>query len=192
MADANQLLEQGTYNPTQGQKVWWCYYDRAVLAVATLAHALFTVPLGQGGKNLSDTNLTTGGEIPKGQRLKVTALEMFYLSDAAVTAANYQNIADSLRATTLEFWISGKSPQLQVNLAVLMGAAFPQHITGGAVGDQFTGKSVYTGLCDLPIPIVLAAKTNFRVDITHSVAVNASQADDEIYIALWGELTGLQ
>jgi len=190
--DAGQLLEAGTYNPRDGQQLWWTYYDRAVMAAAVLNHALFTVPLGQAGKNLSDTNLTVAGEIPKGQNFEVQFLEVKYIEDAAKTHAQYQNVKDMFRDSTLEFIINGKSPQLQINMALLMGAAMDSIILGAGVGDQASAKSKYTGVYDLPVPIILAAKTNFRVELNHSVAVNASLADDEVYISLIGRLISLQ
>lgn len=190
--DANELLEIGTYNPNDGQKLWWIYYDRAIMAAATLQHQLFTVPLGQAGKTLADTNCTVGGEIPKGQNFEVKGIELYYVSDAAKTVAQLQNVIDMFRDTTLEFIISGKSAQLQANLTILFGSPFTQHVTGGAAGDQLTGRSQFNNMFELPTPIILAAKTNYRIEIQHHIAVNASLADDELLVALVGNLIGLQ
>lgn len=190
--DAINKLEKGTYNPSQGQKLWWVYYDRAILAVAVQQHALFTVPLGQAGKNLSDTNLTVAGEIPQGQNFTIRGIEMIYWHDAAKSTANYQLYRLMLAQGLLEFWISSKSPQLQINLLQMMGSANDNIVLGTGVGDQASAKSADTGRFELPVPIVLASKTNFRVDITHTAAVNTVLDDDEIYINLVGELVTLQ
>lgn len=193
MAGPLQALEQGTYNPAPGagQKLWWSYYDSFIMAAATTENRMFTIPLGQGGKNLSDTNLLAAGQIPQGQRLVIKAIEMYYISNATKSQAAWQNLIAMFRDTTGVFNISGKSQQLELNITQLMGNPI-QGIITNVTADMMTSRSSYTGVWELPVPIVLAAQTVFDFTVTHHTAANATLDGDIFFISLVGSLVTLQ
>ena len=184
-----ERLNTGTVMAGVGQTLWWPFYDKITLDAATLVHTLFAVPAGQDNKTIADTNMTgSGGEMPQGQKHEAVALEMYYVSDGAKTAAELQNVLDMFTTTYREFTILNKSPQLQIPLTLLMGSKLTQHVTGGAAGDQLIGQSIFPGVFELEIPIILAEKTSFDVKITHTTAHKASLDGDQIYVALPGKL----
>ena len=47
----------------------------------------FTVPNGQGGKTLSDTNMTLAGQLPAAQEFLVNSIEVYYLPTVGTSAA---------------------------------------------------------------------------------------------------------
>ena len=181
-------FDSGTYEKGKAQRLWWSYYDRAVLVSTTLRHRLFTVQNGQGGKNLSDTNMTASGQLPAEHKMDIKGIEVYYHATAAFTAATWQNFLDMLVNTTLTFHIDALSPQLQLNLLQLFGANLPQTIGGAAAGDQALAVSQFKGTWELPVQITLAAKTGFNVEIEHFAAPNAALDNDNLYISLVGIL----
>jgi len=191
MLTALEKLRQGTYDPASGQIRWWTYYDRAIMAAATLEHTYFAVPKGQGGKTLADTNMPNAALMPQGHNFEIHAIEAFYVADGAKTQAEYQNVIDMMRDTYLQFEIEALANQLQLPIQVLFGNPMPQVVTGAAAGDQVTSRAQYKGMWELPVPIVLAAETSWRITMTHTVAVNASLADDELMISLVGALVSM-
>lgn len=188
---ALQQLQQGTYNPKSGQLLWWSYYDRAILANATLQHTFFIIPVGQGGKTRADTNFPTAGSIPQGFNFEVHGIEVYYTPDEIRTQAEYDLILEMMRDTYLQLIVEGKSPQLELTLTQLFGSPFPVNVTGAAAGDYIGMRSMAKGCFELPVIIPLAAETNFRVEMTHTVAVNAGLDGDEILLSLVGNLVTL-
>lgn len=183
-------FDSGTYAKGKGQTLWWSFYDRAILLNATLRHLLFIIPNGQGTplKNLSDTNMTAAGQLPAEHKFMIRGIEIYYHATTAFTGATYQNFLDMLRTTTLTFHITSLSDQLQLNLLQLFGANLPQLINSVAGADQSMAVSQYKGTWELPIPITIAAKTGFDVEIQHFAAPNAALDADRIIISLVGVL----
>lgn len=193
MQTADQKLRQGTYNPNEGQALWWSMYDRIVFdstGANPTSYSLFTERLGENGKTLADTNVRANGQIPTGQKFEANALEVFYVPNAAKTAEEVQQILDALATGWFVFNISGKSNQLELTLTQLMGAAFP--LTLNEVSNSPYGRSTFTGTWELPVPWVLAADTSFSANINFSTAPNASLNDDILKVSMVGPLVTLQ
>jgi hypothetical protein len=84
--------------------------------------------------------------------------------------------------------ITSLSDQIQLNLAQLAGATVLNTIGGAAAGDQAVARASFKGVWESPVPIVLAANTNFKVEITHDTAPNAALDNGKMMIALVGIL----
>jgi len=193
MLTADQKLRQGTYNPREGQALWWSMYDRAVFDSAganPLQYTFYTERLGENGKTLSDTNVRANGQIPTGMKFEANALEIFYVPNAAKTAAEIQNMTDAIRTGHFIFNITSKSNQLELPLTQLFGNPFP--VILNQVSNEIYSRASYTGTWELPIPIVLAADVSFDATINFSVAPNASLDTDVFYLSMVGPLVTLQ
>ncbi len=193
METADQKLRKGTYNPNEGQALWWSMYDRLIFDSAGLnptEYTYFTERLGENGKTRADTNVKANGQIPTGMKFEATMLEWFYVPNAAKTAAEIQNMTDAFRTGWFIFNITSKSNQLELPMTQAWGNPFP--IVLNQVSNELYGRSGYTGRWELPIPIVLAADTSFDATINFSVAPNASLDTDLIYLCMVGPLVTLQ
>jgi len=191
MADINkalQALEIGTYQPGSGQIVWWEYYDRFAIDGTTpvVNYSFFAIPLGQGGKNLADTNFPLAALMPNSEKMAVMYLSLSYWPHALLAQATYQLALDMMAETTLEFNIRGIKDVFQANLISVFGNPFPALVSGAAAGDQVVARSKFQAIYELEIEIVLAANTNFTVDLTHHVAPNAALDDDLLQLSLIG------
>ena len=183
-------MQSGTFG-RGGEIIDWTYYDSGILAVATLVHRLFTVPLGGGApaKTLDRTNMTTAGQMPQGQRLRSGALRLWIVSAAALGTAAVQLFYDMLRQSTLEIVVPGQDVLGQWTLAEILGASTLLAITPTVAGDNLPViMPRYTGVKVINVPIVLSALTPFEVRITHHVAVNVALANMLIYAGISGRL----
>jgi hypothetical protein len=186
--NAIDTLQKGTYGNT-GEKLDWSYYDREVLASTVLTTRLFTVPLGQSSKTLTDTNLTSAGSIPQGQLLNIKAVKVAYVTNAARATANVQMIYDVFKNTAVEIIIPNKGPMGQWCLWELLGSATLIALTPTAAGDNIPLiQPRYHGIYPLSTPLTLAALTPFYVQLTHTTASNAALDNDRIYVSLAGTL----
>lgn len=187
--EALDKLGQGTYG-TEGEKLRWTYYDRMlVVGAVPNTQRLFTIPLGQGGKTLADTNLTVAGMIPQGQQLQVQEILVMYKSAATKATTNVQMFYDIMEQTTVSVKLQNKESMLQVTLQELMGAATLFALTPTAAGDNIPLiQPKYHGIFPVRPMIILAAMTPFEVTVQHHVAPNAALANDVIKIGLRGTL----
>lgn len=61
--------------PNLAGAVWWPLFDKQVLAATAVGQqTFFAVPIGQGGKTATDTNMELAGQIPAGQRFIITGI----------------------------------------------------------------------------------------------------------------------
>ncbi len=193
MADDTALMElqSGSYGQ-QAEIVKYAYWDQAVIAVATLQHRLFQVPVGGGvGKTLDQTNLKQSGQIPQAQRFKVHELRVLYTSAAAKGTAGVQDFYTLCRSTTVEFKLQNKDAHLQITLQELMGLSSAIAVTPTVAGDNIRiAQPRFSGIFTFgKQPVTLAAMTPFEVLITHHVAPGATTAGDILKISLGGVLT---
>jgi len=181
-------LQRGTFG-SGGEKLDWSYWDTFVLSTATSVFRLFVNPLGAGGKTLSDTNMTSSGQMPQGQHFTIHALKLFYIGNAAAATADVNTYYAYLRATTLEFIIPGKYTVGQWTLMELMGASSLFALTPTAAGDNIPLiQPRFHGVFPLNTPITLAALTPFEVQVTCQVASGAALDGDRLCVSLNGKL----
>lgn len=186
-----QQLNTGTFDPNKGQALNWIYYDRQVLdAAGNLTTRLFTVPLG-GAKTLSDTNFPGAGIFPSTQKQEIWALEFWFVKAANFTHAIYQNFLDYLATTTLVFFISDKSPQLQLPLYRAFGLSAPNIVTGAQAGDQVLARDPFEAVYELAIEITLQALTPFHIDLVQDQASDVALNDAKMYVGMGGPLQTL-
>jgi hypothetical protein len=179
----------GTYG-TEGEQLDWSYYDTIQVAVATLTHRLFTNPLGSAGKMLDETNLTLAGQIPQGQLLDVRAIKVFYAGSTVKATANVLPLYTLLARTVVSIKLANKETMGQWTLQELLGAATLISLTPTAAGDNIPIiQPRFHGIFPMNKKLILAALTPFEVTLTHSVAPDASLANDRIKISLAGILT---
>lgn len=186
--EALDKLGQGTYG-TEGEKLRWSYYDRMLVSATVLTQRLFTIPLGQAGKTLADTNLTVAGQIPQGQQLHVNEIFVMYKSAATKATTNVQMIYDMFEQSTLSIKLQNKDAMLQVTLQEVLGASSLIALTPTAAGDNIPLiQPKYHGIYPISPMIVLAALTPFEITIQHHTAPNAALANDVLKVALRGTL----
>jgi len=182
-------LQDGTYG-LGGEGLDWTYYDTMAVdqSTPTLSYRFFTIPLGQGGKNLADTNMKTASMIPQGQKFAIYAIGGIYRAAAEYdAAADYQAWLTMLERTTIDFQISGKATLLQMTLSQLFGVHHGLEVaTATIVGFPTIQKAA--SIVPLNTPILLASLVNFEIELVHHAALDAAQDGDKIKILLIGKL----
>lgn len=190
--NALQSLQRGSYS-NLGEKLDYSYYDTLTIAAAGTEFSLFQNPIGSGAtpKTLSDTNMTMGGMIPQGQKLRIRAIRAEYLTHAVKATADIIILYNWLRAVTVRFFITGKDALYSKPLTELMGIPILFNVTPTAAGDNLLISSMgrFLGINVLNVPITLAAMTNFEVRINYPTALGAvSIVGDFLRISLGGIL----
>jgi hypothetical protein len=183
-------LSKGTYSKF-GEKLDYTYYDSALLAIATTQIRLFQQGLGQGStpKRQDQTNMSIGGQLPRGQRMTIKNIKIMLSSATALGTAAVQKLYDMLNQTTFEFIITGKDSLISLTLQELMGISTAIAMTPTAAGDNIPFiLPRYHGIFPLNIPIILAEQTNFEVKIIHQVAVDTLLAGMVLKVGLNGKL----
>lgn len=196
-------LSQGTYSTT-GEKLGFSYYDtQLVVASSTSPMNFFQAAQGQplngvGGaiKTLQHTDMTTSGQVPRGQRMTIHVLKIMYTAVTALSGANILKFYTMLANTTMEFVITGKDSILTLTLQELLGAAtliIPTVASG--TGTELQARIMlprYHGMFPLSPPIVLAEQTNFYIRVTPQVAMPSSGLDgDYLKLSMSGILERL-
>lgn len=190
MATLMQQINQGTFNPDSGRVRWTPYFDSISFLSTTLSYSFFATPLGQGGKTLSQTNFRQANVFPANEKMEVVALEAFFIPDAAKTQAQLQHVIDAFKNSVLTFDIGGVN-QLTLPMTQFMKASFPVVVTGAAAGDQISHRTSYNAVWELPVEIILAAKTDFAVALTFTTAPNASLDGDVLLLSMVGPIMSL-
>lgn len=187
--EALERLSIGTYG-TEGDVLDWTYWDEEILAAATLTQRLFTVQLGGAGKTLAQTNLTTAGQIPQGQKFDVMALKLFYTTSGAKATADVQTWYSMLANTTMSIKLQNKETMGQWTLQEILGMPTQFALTPTVAGDNIpVNLPKYPGIFPLNKKITLAALTPFEVTIVHHVAPGAALNGDSLKVGLSGILT---
>jgi hypothetical protein len=185
-------MQRGTYSAL-GEKLDWSYYDSLTLAAAGTEFSMFQVPIGGGAtaKTLADTNMTTGGTLPQGQKFRVRAIRAEYLSHNQKATASIDLLYQFLRAVTVRFFITGKDAIFSKPLTEVMGIPMLFSVTPTAAGDNLLISSMgrFVGVNVLNVPITLASLTNFEVRINYPTALGATAiVGDILRISLAGIL----
>jgi len=174
-------MDEGTYLSKGGEIKTFSLYSRYTVAANTVTSQLFSIQRGGTGfTRLDQTNMILGGQMTNADKLIIRAIGLRYSGGAAKADANIIAILSWLSTTCLEFYISQKSPMLQMRLADMMGIALNlfSDPTTAAEPVGFTLRSEAKPLFNLQRPITLAASTPFHVDIVPGIAAAAQQVTD--------------
>jgi len=184
-------LSEGTYSPT-GELLDYTYYDSFGLNHTIQSYNLFQQAQGQGisattstgtaaVKNIADTNMTQGGQLPRGQRLTVRNLKILLNfqsttgSPAAMVTTDIAKLYHFLSETVLEFKITGKDSLFVYTLQELLGTSVLTALVPTVSGDNIPLiQPRFHGIFPLNKPIILAEQTNFSVPVTVANASDAS------------------
>lgn len=170
-------LERGTHSRS-GEIMDWSYYDSFNVSAA-LSVNMFQTAIGQSSKTLDITNMTSGGQIPTGQRFTVHRIKMLYVSQstswASAGTAQVQKWYSLLTKSTFEFKIPGKDSLLTLTLQELLGPATLVHCQPTVSGDNIPIiQPRYSGIFPLNKPIILAEQTTFGCLVTHQTAPDST------------------
>jgi hypothetical protein len=195
-------LAQGTY-ATSGEKLDHSYFDtQLIVASSTTPMHFFQNAQGQAFntgssvKGLQHTNMTIGGQLPRGQRFTIRNIKLMYTATAQLADATIQLWYEFLANTTMEFMITGKDSLCTLTLQEILGAS--TLILPAVTSTTFSSTinriilPRFHGIYPLNTPIILAEQTNFEVKVTPQVATPASGLDgDWLKISLNGILERL-
>lgn len=188
-AYAIEALNTGTYKG-EGDIFDYTLFDRDALATGDTFNLYFQNGVGQAGKTLADTNVRGAGGIPKGQRLTIGAIKVFYTANAVADAATLQIWQEMVENAIVTFTIEGKANYGIWPLKELF------NVPVGIVAQDTTealSQSIgrYVGILPLNLPIVLSSLTTFELRVDHGVAVNAALDTDWLTFGLNGVLERL-
>jgi len=184
-----KLQDDSAYSKNAGEVLDWTYYDTISIISTTLMHRFYTVPLGQGGKTLADTNLPNSSLLPQGHNMKVHAINPFYITDAALATENLQMVYDLLNNTTIEFLVPGKATLGTWRLAEIFGSSFMAPLVPTVAGDVIQqNKCDFKPTFPLNYPIKIGAIQTFEIQLVHHVAPNAALDGNKICLGMRGRL----
>lgn len=192
MADlqrAMEFLNAGTFDPAAALNLkWWEYYDRIVLLNATAPnnYKFFSVPLGQGGKSLADTNWRVGNQMPESERMAVMYFCFYYIPYEIRTQAEYQKIIDLMKTAYFNFSVYNQPSVIQFPMAVAFSTHMPLNVTGAAAGDQILARCALNGCYELGVEIPIAARTTVTAEIVFAAATDADLDNDKIIFSMVG------
>lgn len=152
-----QQLNRYSVNRPGWEAVRQTLYDfQAYAAAGQTQLTFFALPLGQGGKTLSDTNMTLAGQLPKNQEFLIQSIEIFFSPTVpAVAASNPSSFgAPAVAALLNDAYIVGRTGNLQLTIGskpYLTEAPlgrFPQkahYQVMGAASDSTTAAAAQNG-----------------------------------------------
>jgi len=156
---------KGTFNPTQGQDLYWEYYFEITFTTNT-EYQFFNQNTGAAG-GLVVTNFPSNGQMPSNQKMDVEAMKFYWTPSAQKTQAQYQILITTLSNMFFGFGIQDLSPQYQGKMNRIFGNSMPLLITGAAAGDQLASRSYYDATLDLQdIDITLQGEVSFFPTVT--------------------------
>jgi hypothetical protein len=187
---ALQLLQNMSgYSGKAAEFLDWTYWDSFKMLSTVLTHDLFTIPLGQAGKNLSDTNWLNASQLPQGQAMDVKNLKIFYIASEVRTEAELEEIYQTFQDTTFNIKIPGKDSMGQWTMMELMGTATLIQVTPSVAGDNITQiQPRYHGIFPLNNKFSIGGVQTIKVEVINHVASPASLDDDKVFFGLNGNL----
>jgi hypothetical protein len=184
-------LKKGTHS-IYGEKLDWTLYDAATLISTTTEYKFFQNAEGQGTpvKTQDQTNSTSGGQIPTGQRLTISRIKLMYHAlGSSALAANVAFWHAFLASSVFRFIIPGKDSILTVTLQELLGAATLFPIAPLATFNLPLMQPYYHGIFPLNKKIILAEQTQFHCEVKcYQGTPNAGLNTDVLRIGLNGIL----
>lgn len=186
-------------------------YDYQVYAAAGQSQlTFFALPVGQGGKTNSDTNMTLAGQLPKNQEFLIQSIEVFFSPTTPTVAAQMPAAfgAQAIAQIVNDSYIVGRAGNLNLTIGskpYLQEAPlgrFPQKAAfsvDGALADVSTAGASFQSrmafgqwrgrpyLLD-PAPLLLPENQNFSVSLGWPEGVQAITNPGRIGVILDGIL----
>jgi hypothetical protein len=208
---SRQQLAEYSVNRPGWEAIRQSLYDyQAYQAAGHSQLTFFAAPVGQGGKTLSDTNMTLAGQLPKNQEFLVQSIEIFLSPSTPTVAAAMPSVfgAGAASVQVNDNYIIGRSGNLNLTIGskpYLQEAPlgrFPQkasfEIEAGA-SDATTaganlayrtafGKWVGRPYQLAPVPLLLPENQNFTVTLNWPEGVQAISNPARIGVILDGIL----
>lgn len=158
------------------QELW----DSVLLDAADVQATLFTVPLGQAGKTLYNTNIRTGGQLPKGWDFNCMAVSWHMEPDATLASLI------AITKGTYELTVSDKvwSEGVMTTLPAGGGLVLQSDIAAGVSLVAKNGIAMSNNLKQLSRAIPIKATESFYVTLKWAVA----PGDFKFWFVLHGEL----
>lgn len=159
-----QRLGNGTFGP--GAQVLADYiYDTVTLVTGATKLDFFSVPVGQGGKTLADTNLTLPGQLPRGQAFEVHAVDFRILKNTGtVNTAAVAAIFDMIAGSAWRHYFPGSDFWLRHSGAVMLPKVAVQYeIAAGDISSVASFQNDF-GLSIKEIPQVIGEQVSFGLE----------------------------
>ena len=187
-----RMQEANSYSKTNAEFLTWSYYDQISLLSTTLTHTFFVTGTGT-GKNLSQTNMPTSGQLPQGQSFVIHEIGLLYSTDTVSGTTDLLEWYKVLANTTVEFKVTGKDSLFTITLQELCGASTLFAITPTAAGDNISQiQPWYRGVWKLKkYPITIGATQTFNIEMVHHVAPSADLDGNLVKLFLRGDLRRL-
>ena len=183
-----QILERGTYG-NSGEKMDWTYYDTMKIDNTVATYDFYSIPNGQQGKNLADTNFPLSSVMPSTENFNVFALKVWFVTDDDLDTDNRQMIYTMFERTTVEIKIGGKDSMGTFKLIELFGTSSLIALTPTVAGDNIPLiQPSFKGIMPINNRLTLAASTPFRVRLTHWTLPNEDLKDCKIVFGMNGTL----
>lgn len=170
----------------------------------------FALPVGQGGKTLSDTNMTLAGQLPKNQEFLLQSIEVFFSPTTPTVAAQMPAAFGAQAAALLvnDSYIVGRGGNLTLTVGskpylqeaplgrfpqkahFAVDAALSDATTAGAALQNRAAFGFWTGrpyLLD-PAPLLLVENQNFSITLSWPEGVQAITNPGRIGVILDGIL----
>lgn len=193
---AQAELSSGTYMAV-GERLDWSYWDTQILAVANLQHFYFTQGTGKpfttgAIKTMADSNILSEN-LPEGLKFTIKALKLFYLSTTTKANAGVLDLYTMFSQAVLSLKIANKDTIWQTTLSDMFGVNLGITHTPTVPGDSVEDFAQVNIRASMPInvDIVIAARTNWKMILDHTVAPAASIATDRLRIVAQGILQRL-
>ncbi len=172
-------LAQGTTG-SNGMDVAWTYYDRTKLTTGLVNYDYFTVPQGQSGKTIADSNFPLAGQLPVAQKLLVTHVGVQVYHDAVTTPAIARKFNNFLQNSVFSLIIQNKAPIFELAGSDIMNLAYDIIAQDAAVQTR-TPMPIMTGQYKVAAgtgnPIVMASNTTFKVKAEFIGGVDSDLGD---------------
>lgn len=186
-------------------------YDfQAYAAAGQAVLTFFANPLGQGGKTLSDTNMTLAGQLPKNQEFLIQSIEVVFFPTTPTVAAQMPAVfgAEAAQSLINDVYIVGRSGNLNLTIGskpylqeaplgkfppkthMCVDAALADATTAGANLQSRTGYAYWSGrpyVLD-PAALLLPENQNFSITLNWPEGVQAITNPGRIGVVLDGIL----
>lgn len=163
-ASTIQRLGNGTFGP--GAQVLADYlYDTVTLTTGQTKLDFFSVPVGQNGKTLADTNLSLPGQLPRGQAFEVHAIDFRILRNSGtLNTAAIQAIFDTIAGSAWRHYFPGSDFWLRHPGAVMLPKIPAQYEIGAGDISSVASFQNDFGLSIKEIPQVIGEQVSFGLE----------------------------
>lgn len=187
----------------------WCLYDHLTAGAAGTDvlgdYNFFQVPVGQGGKTLSDTNMRLAGTLPARYGMEVwdIRVQIGVKPSAQATVAALKALVDLYYELTTQgslVFRQGQKTELEIapvgilaaGWGVFPGALAIQSAAAADAGGFFVGDNGHpskAALWDMdPLPIIILPQRAFQVVINYPANIATAAAD---VVHWWVHLDGI-